>query len=131
MSGYTKQALLTWLHRHQGRSIVLRARRSSFSVAGVCEGLEDLDACNTEYTVCAIRSAAAGVEISLTLHDTALSLHVLLRDPRSDEALLSLPVTLSYADAILELEEERAIAHAARRKRHQEPALSTPYRLLH
>lgn len=129
MSAFNRQSLLAWLHQHRGRAIAIRARRSSLALTGVCEGVEDLDACSTEYTSCAIRMAVPDAEVSITLHDTALSLHVLLRDPASGRTAFSVPVTIAYPDLILELAEDRE--RAARRGREAEPALSTPYRLLH
>lgn len=127
MSAFNRSSLLAWLHRHNGQSIVIRAQRSTLAITGVCEGIEDLDACSTEFTVCAVKTSLPNGEVSLTLHDTALSLHVLLRDPQGGQTAISVPVTVAYSELILELEEER------RRKgrRPKAEALSTPYRLLH
>jgi hypothetical protein len=130
MAGFTKQSLLAWLARERGERIVLKARASSLYLAGVCEDVEELDACSTEFTSCHVRLRAPGAELSLTLHDTALALHALLRDPQSGGTALSLPMTLSYADVILEREaDSRESAEEERRR--LESLRATPYRLLH
>jgi hypothetical protein len=125
MAGFTRQSLLAWLARHQGRAIALKARGSSLSLTGVCEGVEELDACSAEFTACRVRLSAPHAELSLTLHDTALALHLLMRDPENGRTMLSLPITISYADLILEP------GQARRRGKQKDPALSNPYRLLH
>jgi len=129
MSAFNRQSLPAWLHHHRGRTIVIRARRSSLSLTGVCEGVEDLDACSTEFTSCTIHMAVPKAEASITLHDTALSLHVLLRDPGSGRCVLSVPMTIAYSDVILELEEDRERAQQLEQEAKTAP--STPYRLLH
>jgi hypothetical protein len=133
MAGFTRQSLLAWLARHRGRAIALKARGSSLSLTGVCEGVEELDACNTEFTACLVRLSAPYAELSLTLHDTALALHLLLRDPERGRTMLSLPITISYADLILApaAAERREPGQARRRGKQKDPALSNPYRLLH
>ena len=141
MPGFTRKTLLAWLQRHRGKRIVLHAERSALSLAGVCEGLEELDACSTEFMSCNLRLATPGAEAALTLHETALAVHVLLRDPASGRTEVSLPVTLPYGDVIVALEEEASGVDAAKagapksaaaEKRRRKPeSPTTPYRLLH
>ena len=123
----TRESILEWLKAHRGRLITLRAGGTALSVTGVCEGVEELDACSAEFQSSIVNLGVDQSEVSLTFHESALSLHVLLRHPDSGRTVLSAPLTIPYGEAILEL----AKTPTAAEEREPEGAARSPYRLLH
>jgi hypothetical protein len=127
MTRFSRTTVLDWLHAQRGQQIRLGAKASALRLTGWCEGLEDLDACSTEFVSCRIRLSDPHAEATLTLHDTAVSLLVLLRTGPGGPIELSVPVTIPYGDLLLESGPEPKASAAAE----DSPALVTPYRLLH
>jgi hypothetical protein len=126
MTQASRITVLDWLHAQREQRIRLGANGSALRLAGWCEGLEDLDACSTEFVSCHIRLSDPRTEVTLTLHDTAVSLLVLVRSIENGPVELSVPFTIPYGDLVLESgEEPKAEAEKGA------PRLVTPYRLLH
>jgi hypothetical protein len=123
----SRKTVLDWLIAHADRPVRLGVKGSALRVSGVCESVEELDACSTEFTSCRIRLTDPCAEATLTLHDTALSLLVLVRSAPGGPVELSVPVTAPYGDLVLESGTERQQV----RKKKAPPPLVTPYRLLH
>ena len=127
MARASRATVLDWLHAQRGQRIRLGAKASALRLTGWCEGLEELDACSTEFVSCHIRLSDPQAEATLTLHDTALSLLVLVRARAQGPVELSVPVTIPYGDLVLESGDDLKAADAPK----SEPPLVTPYRLLH
>jgi hypothetical protein len=127
MTRASRTTVLDWLHAQSGHRIRLGAKASVLRLTGWCEGLEELGACSTEFVSCHIRLSDPLAEATLTLHDTAVSLLVLLRAGPGGPVELSVPVTIPYGDLVLEKGEEPKAASTRKNK----PPLDTPYRLLH
>jgi len=128
MAKLSRTTVLDWLHKHRGQRIRIGAAASTLRLTGRCEGLEELDACSTEFVSCPVRLSDPLAEATLTLHDTAISLLVLVRGASGGSVELSVPVTIPYGDLVL----EKAETAAATSPRQAGPApLVTPYRLLH
>ena len=127
MKRASRTTLLDWLHAHRGQRIRLGAKASVMRVTGWCEALEDLEGCSAEFVSCRIRLSDALAEATLTLHDTAVSLLVLLRTSPDGAVELSVPFTIPYGHLVLESGDELKAAIKA------ETALPlvSPYRLLH
>jgi len=127
MTRLSRTTMLDWLHAQRGQRIRLGAKASALRLTGWCEGLEDLDACSTEFVSCHIRLSDPQAEATLTLHDTAVSLLVLVRTSPAGAVELSVPFTIPYGDLVLESSAE--LKAAAEEK--SAPPLVSPYRLLH
>ena len=138
MADGAREAVMAWLRARPGHRIRLRVRGSALSVVGVCDGLDELDACSADFSECLLKTGAAGASVSLTFHEQTLALHVLVTQPDSGEAILSLPVSMSYEDALLD--EPAAKPHAvgghtagdqADRADRDEARVTSPYQLFH
>ena len=129
----TRESILEWLKAHRGRLITVRASGTALSVTGVCEGVEELDACSAEFQSSGMTLGVDQSEVSLTFHESALSLHVLLRHPDSGRTVLSAPLTIPYEEAILEVADTPPAAEAptSAEEGESEDAARSPYRLLH
>ena len=129
MQPATREMVMDWVRDRRERRIRLRVRGSPLTVTGVCGGLEELDACSTEFNESRIAVAVPGVEISLTFHAKKMALQMLASVPGDSRSAVSIPVSIAYEDVILE--EVSAGENVAR----PEPAAAepqrTPYQLLH
>lgn len=121
-----RQSVIDWINAHKNQRVRLQSERSTLRVVGVTRGVEELDACSTEIPYAELRTGIAGLHVALSLHDEALSLHVLAAAPEGGPAPLSLPLGIPYADLRM------APADAPERKEAaaEEPEFS-PYELLH
>ncbi len=102
-----RAAVVRWLNGHAGQRICLRRRGTRLRVTGSTGGVDELDACSTEILQSEWNTALPGVQLALSLHPAALSLHLLGTAP-GGELVCSLPVHVPYNELILTREGERA-----------------------
>lgn len=125
-----REAIVAWLHEHQGRRIRLGAEGSTLRVEGMPMGVEKLDACSTEFLHCEMDCGLAGLRVSFSLHESRLALHVLSDVPGQRGSSLSLPLSLPYDQVRLSTVEEGASNLSPSSQSSEEPEYS-PYELLH
>ena len=127
MSEFTsRQAVVDWLNAHARQTIRIGCAGSTLRIECVTEGIEELDACSADIPYGDLRTEMPGVHVAVTLHDDALSLHVLMGEGTGRRARLSLPLSVPY--------ERLRLAPAGAPEdgdpRAEEPEFS-PYELLH
>jgi hypothetical protein len=125
MAQFTDRKSITdWLDAHAGRRVRLSSPGTTLRIVGRTEGIAELDACSTDVFTGELRTGLADVQISITLHDHVLALHLLVAGPKGTPSPVSLPISVPYER--VRLEPADAPEPAAR----EEPEFS-PYELLH
>lgn len=131
MEHWSKETVEEWLRGHSGKEISLRTRGGSFSLLGICKGIDELDGCSKEFIQCAISLAHTDADASLSFHDDGISVHLLLLSPHSGETILSMAVNIPYDKVVLTESRPPAEAQSASDESEQAGANRSPYELLH
>lgn len=121
MTAWNKTTVLEWFRRHVGERVVLRQPSTLLRVVGTIHDVGELDACSADYHTVDFECGVDDVHASLSFHDGNVSLHVLAKPLHRQEATLSLPFSIPYAD----LDLSRA---GATEKKEEE--MRSPYELL-
>lgn len=95
---WTRKSLEGWLKNHVGSTVMIRREHSTFRVAGVNLGVEKLDACSTEVWEADLDVGMEGVQVGMSLMEDSLAIQVLIPGHKAGEALLSVPMTIPYAE---------------------------------
>ena len=131
MEHWSKETVVEWLRGRSGDEISLRTRGGSFSLLGICEGVDELDGCSKEFIQCAVSLANTDADASLSFHDDGISVHLLLVSPQSDKTILSMAVNIPYDKVVLTESRPPAAAQSASDESEQAGANRSPYELLH
>ena len=130
MSFENREAVVAWLHEHQGERIRLGAEGSTLKVEGLPLGVEELDACSTEFLHCELDCGVADLRVSFSLHTKRLALHILTDTPGRGGSSLSFPLSLPYDMVRMSTVKEDASVQSPSSQPGEEPEYS-PYELLH
>jgi hypothetical protein len=125
MPGWTKTAVIDWFRQHAGKAVVLRQPSTLLRVTGTIRDVGKLEACSADYETVDFECGLDDVQTSLSFHDTTLSLHVLAKPLHRQEASLSVPVSIPYADLDLSVHRDGKPDDPAA------PPPKSPYELLH
>ena len=131
MDHWNKETVVEWLRGRKGEEISLRTRGGSFSLLGICEGVDEVDGCSKEFIQCAILLAHSEADASLSFHDDGISVHLLLLSPQNNETILSMAVNIPYDKVALTESRPPAEAQSASDESEQAGANRSPYELLH
>ncbi len=107
MTDWTRESLLRWIETHAGQEIVLRQQGSALKVHGICRGVEQLDACSTQYQECSLAPFGMDVDMTMSFHTETISLQMIARHPESNEVSLSLPISIPFSELLLTQPDEQ------------------------
>jgi hypothetical protein len=124
MAAWTKTTAIDWFRQHAGQAVVLRQPTTLLRVTGTIRDVGELDACSADYHTVDFECGLDDVHVSLSFHDSTLSLHVLAKPLHRREASLSLPFSIPYGDL------ELSTQGAAPADDPAGPATKSPYELL-
>ncbi|MDH4120656.1 MAG: hypothetical protein OEV94_03005 [Deltaproteobacteria bacterium] len=132
-TAWTPQAVRHWLDARRGQRVALRHRGTTLRVEGECLGVEELDACGTRLWECHLKSPLDGMSVSLTFHESSVSLHVRGEGPNGP--CLVMAGSLAYSELILEdpslLSKEPPKKTGPNQPDDNDPLSWSPYELLH
>jgi len=101
MDDWTRERAIEWFRQHAHEPIRLRERGTAFLVRGTAEGLEELDACATEFVDVRLVTGLPQVSVHVSFHADALVLHVLGRNTAAGPVNLSLTRRVPYGQLLL------------------------------
>ncbi len=126
MSDWDRKAILEWFKGAAGERIVIEMRGTTLRVEGVPTGVEELDACSTQFHEVGLDSGGEKIDVALSFHESTLSVHVMIHGDKPGTASLSIPVSIPHSALIL----KNAAREAEKADSEEEPVFS-PYVLLH
>jgi len=125
-----RASVLDWLKKHALKKVVIRMQGTTLKVAGTLEGLAKLDACSTEIDESSLSIGLKGIQVSMSLHQNSLSMHLMAFGEKTENSLISMPVSIPYNLLILRTPEEDEKLGKSPKDREEEVTYS-PYELLH
>ena len=93
---WNKTKLLDFFSQHSGKKIIVEESGGKVRIQGKLEDLVETDMCNRILFEASLVPEIPGTEISLTLHEGFLGIHLLASSSEAGEPLLSCPVQISY-----------------------------------
>ena len=93
---WNKSKLLDFFRQHSGKKIIVEESGGTLRIQGKLQDLVETDMCSRTLFEAAVVPEIPGTEISLTLHDGFLGIHLLASSPEVGEPLLSCPAQISY-----------------------------------
>ena len=93
---WNKRKLLDFLRQHTEEEILLEESGGTLRIQGKLQDLVETDMCSRILFEASLVPEIPGTEISLTLHEGFLGIHILARYPEAGEPLLSCPAQISY-----------------------------------
>ena len=93
---WNKSKLLDFFRQHSEEKIIVEESGGTLRIQGKLQDLVETDMCSRTLFEAAIVPEIPGAEISLTLHDGFLGIHILASSPEAGEPLLSCPAQIFY-----------------------------------
>ena len=93
---WNKSKLLDFFGQHSGKKIIVEESGGTLRIQGKLQDLVETDMCSRTLFETAIVPEILGIEISLTLHEGFLGIHIRASSPEAGAPLLSCPVQISY-----------------------------------
>ena len=130
MEPWDKMSVLEWLKSRGAGTIVIWMQGTPLKVVGRSMGVDQIDACSTDIIEMEMDVGQDGIYISISVHDHTLAIHFLLRDPKTRDTVVSMPVSIPFTLLALATEDEEKKRLKKLRGETDEPEYS-PYELLH
>ena len=93
---WNKSKLLDFFRQHSGKKIVVEESGGTLRIQGKLKDLVETDMCSRILFEASLVPEIPGTEISLTLHEGFLGIHLTASSPEVVEPLLSCPAQISY-----------------------------------
>ena len=93
---WNKSKLLDFFRQHSEKKIIVKESGGTLRIQGKLQDLVETDMCNRILFEASLVPEMPGTEISLTLHDGLLGIHLLASSPEVGEPLISCPAKISY-----------------------------------
>ena len=93
---WNKSKLLDFFRQHTEEKIIVKESGGTLRIQGKLKGLQETDMCSRILFEASLVTEIPGTEISLTLHEGFLGIHLLAISPEVGEPLLSCPAKISY-----------------------------------
>jgi len=93
---WNKSKLLDFLRQHSEEKIIIEESGGTLRIQGKLQDMVETDMCSRILFEASLLPEIPGTEISLTLHDGFLGIHLLASSPEVGEPLLSCPAKISY-----------------------------------
>ena len=93
---WNKSELLDFLRRHSGKKIIVEESGGTLRIQGRLQDQVETDMCSRILFEASLVPEIPGTEISLTLHDGFLGIHLLASSPEVGEPLISCPAKIPY-----------------------------------
>ena len=93
---WNKSNLLDFLRQHTDEKIIVEESGGTLRIQGKLQDLVETDMCSCILFEASLVPEIPGTEISLTLHDGFLGIHLLASSPEVGEPFLSCPAQISY-----------------------------------
>ena len=93
---WNKSKLLDFFRQHSGKKIIVEESGGTLRIQGKLQDLVETDMCSRILFEASLVPEISGTEISLTLHEGFLGIHLLASSPEAGEPLLSCPAQISY-----------------------------------
>ena len=93
---WNKSKLLDYFRQHSEEKIILEESGGTLRIQGKLQDLVETDMCSRILFEASLVPEIPGTEISLTLHDAFLGIHLLASSPEVGEPLISCPAKISY-----------------------------------
>ena len=93
---WNKSKLLDFLRQHSEEKIIVKESGGILRIQGRLQDLVETDMCSSILFEASLVPEIHGTEISLTLHEGFLGIHLLASSPKAGEPLLSCPAQIPY-----------------------------------
>ena len=93
---WNKSKLLDFLRQHCEEKIIVEESGGTLRIQGKLQDLVETDMCSRILFEASLVTEIPGTEISLTLHEGFLGIHLLASSHEAGEPLLSCPAKISY-----------------------------------
>ena len=93
---WNKSKLLDFLRQNSEEKIIVEESGGTLRILGKLQHLVETDMCSRILFEASLVPEIPGTEISLTLHDGFLGIHLLASSPEVGELLLSCPAKIPY-----------------------------------
>ena len=93
---WNKSKLLDFFRQHSGKKIIVEESGGTLRIQGKLQDLVETDMCSRILFEASLVPEIPGTEISLTLHEGFLGIHLLASSPETGMAILSCPAQISY-----------------------------------
>ena len=93
---WNKSKLLDFLRQHTEEKIIVEESGGTIRIQGKLKDLVETDMCSRILFEASLVPEIPGTEISLTLHEGFLGIHLLASSPKVKAPLLSCPGQISY-----------------------------------
>ncbi|MBF0352742.1 MAG: hypothetical protein HQM11_17040 [SAR324 cluster bacterium] len=100
---WDKLQLIMFFQQHEGHRIMLEEKNSRFKISGICGEVNEMDLCSHDLQECALTLSLPEVDIQFTFHEQFMGIHILLENPETGMAELSLPLRWEYASLTVSL----------------------------
>ena len=102
------RALLTeFLRSHVHRQIRILDQRSRAFLLGIIPAVFEMDLCSGTLSEASLNVENMGCDISLTMHEQFLGIHLLFFSKNTDQQILSFPWEIPYSSLHIELASEK------------------------
>ena len=102
------RALLTeFLRSHAHRQICILDQRSRAFLLGIIPAVFEMDLCSSTLSEASLNVEKMGCDISLTMHEQFLGIHLLFFSKNTDQQILSFPWEIPYSSLHIELASEK------------------------
>tara|TARA_E500000075_G_C6993865_1_gene325187 strand:+ start:3101 stop:3439 length:339 start_codon:yes stop_codon:yes gene_type:complete len=102
------QALLKeFLRSHAHQQICIMDQRSRAFLVGIIPAVYEMDLCSGTLSEAALNVENMGCDVSLTMHEQFLGIHLFFFRQNTEEQILSFPWEIPYSSLQLELVPER------------------------
>ena len=93
---WNKSNLLDFLRQHTEEKIIIEESGGTLRIQGKLQDMVETNMCSRILFEASLVPVIPGTEISLTLHEGFLGIHLLASSPEVGEPLLSCPAKISY-----------------------------------
>jgi len=93
---WNKSKLLDFFSQHSGKKIIVEESGGTLRIQGKLQDLVETDMCSRILFEASLVPEIHGTEISLTLHEGFLGIHLLASSPEVGERVISCPAQISY-----------------------------------
>ena len=93
---WNKSKLLDFFRHHSEEKIIVEESGGTLRIQGILQDLVETDMCSSILFEASLVPEIPGTEISLTLHEGFLGIHLLANSPEVGEPLLTSPIRTKF-----------------------------------
>lgn len=128
---WTMQRVQEWLDKREQKVIRIRVNGGTEKAEGVCQGVDEVDACSTTVLECRLVMPIAGMDLHLSLHQETLAMHLCVKAQPESPSIVCLHSSIPYDRLILEDPAQAQQAPTSVAVSSPEIVTWSPYELLH